>query len=208
MARRFFMLLCAIAATVLLAQGSVDTARACSLDGVASLSANGTMASLNGDSATASTLKYWAPFSLLAAAPGDRLRLAENLSNVRKSIPAQSARLPFTWTFGDGVTAIGQTVSHSYARTGWYRIAVRYYWPAHRQWVEFDSAEQHIVPQGDLLRANIGYYAGNVILTIVRVAIWATLLGVLALLVLQKARPGARQRFRARRHAVGKGNLT
>jgi hypothetical protein len=206
MARRCFTLLCAIAAALLLLQGPATTARACSLDGIASLSVNGTTASLNGDSATTATLTYWAPFNLLAAAPGDTLHLAENLSNVRKSIPAESARLPFKWTFGDRASAVGQTVTHSYAHTGWYRIAVRYYWPAHRQWVEFDSAEQHIVPRGDLLRANIGYYAGNVILTIVRMAIWAVLLAVLALLVLEKVRPGARKRFRARRNAAGKGN--
>jgi hypothetical protein len=103
---------------------------------------------------------------------------------------------------------VGQTVSHAYAHTGWYKIAVRYYWPAHRQWVEFDSAEQHIVPQSDLLRANLGYYAGNIILTIVRVAIWAALIAVLALLVLEKVRPGARKRFRRRRHAAREGERT
>jgi PKD domain len=126
----------------------VPAARACSLDGIASLSVNGNVASINAGQATASTFRYWAPFTLLAVAPGDTSRFSENLSNVRLSIPKESASLPFRWSFGDGTTAIGQSVTHRYARIGWYRLTVQYYWPSHRQWLEFDSAEQHVVPQG------------------------------------------------------------
>ncbi|MDB5074467.1 MAG: hypothetical protein JWO42_646, partial [Chloroflexi bacterium] len=82
MTRRYPVLLCLtialISGTLLLAP--TEAARACSLDGIASLSANGNTASLNGDSPNATTLAYWAPFTLIAAAPGDTLHLSENLN--------------------------------------------------------------------------------------------------------------------------------
>ena len=207
MARRYPILLClalVLAATLILLGPVADT-RACSIDGVASLSANGNTASLNGASANASTVSYWAPFTLIAAAPGDTLHLSENISNVSRSIPKESVKLPFKWSFGDGATALGQTATHSYAHTGWYKITVQYYWPAHRQWVQFDSAEQHIVPASSLFWTNFGYYAGKVFLGALRVVIWAVLLGIIALLVIDRIRPDVRRRWLRRRSGAKTG---
>jgi hypothetical protein len=204
MARRHPILLCLtlVLAAGLILLAPVQSARACSLDGIASLAANGNTASLNGDSPTASTLSYWAPFTLLAAAPGDTLHLSENLSNVKRSIPKEALSQPFQWSFGDGTSALGQTVVHRYARTGWYKMTVRYYWPSHHQWVQFDSAEQHIVPSSSLLWTNLGYYAGRVFIGALRVVIWAVLIGIVALLVIDKLRPGALKRLRPRRRGA------
>jgi hypothetical protein len=188
----------ALAATLVLL-APVAVTRACSLDGIASLSVNGNTASLNGASPTASSLAYWAPFTLIAAAPGDTFHLSENISNVSRSIPKESVKLPFKWSFGDGATALGQTATHSYAHTGWYKITVQYYWPAHRQWVQFDSAEQHIVPASSLLWTNFGFYAGKVFIGALRLVIWAVLVGIIALLVIDRIRPGVRGRLLRRR---------
>ena len=88
---RLAAVLCAVVATGVL----VPTARACSIDGVASISVNGHMASLTTTKPTSATLAYWSSFSLLAATPCDALHYAENLANVSLSIPKASAALPF-----------------------------------------------------------------------------------------------------------------
>ena len=184
---------------IFLAAVLVPTTEACSLDGIASLSVNGHVASLTTDRAIASTLAYWSSFHLLAAAPDDDLRYAENLANVSLSIPKASVVLPFKWSFGDGQTVLGRTVTHRYRQTGWYRLTVHYYWPARRQWVQFDSAEQQIVPPSALLWTNFSFYAGNVFVIALRVIIWSALAVVIALLILERLRPGLRRRLLRRR---------
>jgi hypothetical protein len=173
---------------------SAGAAAACSLDGIASLSVNGTVATLTSDTATAATISFWAPFSLLAAAPGDRLRLSENMANVSRSIPREAAALPFAWSFGDGTSLVGRQAEHRYRQPGRFKITVRYYWPADHQWVVFDSAEQRIVPRSDLLKTNFGFYAGQVVLTLLRGLIWLILAVVIGLIVLERLRPGHRRR--------------
>jgi len=177
---------------------ATPAALACDLDGIASMSMNGTVATINGGQATASNLRYWAKFDLLAAAPGDRLQYGENLANVSLSIPKESVALPFKWSFGDGASALGHAVSHQYTHIGWYKVTVQYYWPARRQWLQFDSAEQQIVPSGDLFWTNFGYYAGQVFQTVLRIAIWTALLVVIALMVLERIRPRIWRRVRGK----------
>jgi hypothetical protein len=46
---------------------------------------------------------------------------------------------------------------HRYARTRWYRVTVRSYWPSRRRWLLFDSARLHIVPAAAVWQANVGY---------------------------------------------------
>lgn len=177
-----------------------STAKACSLDGIASLSVNGHKAAITTDKVTASSLAYWSSFSLLAAAPGDTLHYMEDMANVGLSIPKESTSLPFRWSFGDGSTVLGRTATHRYRHTGRYRLTVAYFWPSHHQWVEFDSAEQRIVPQGALLWTNLGYYAGNVFVAILRAIVWAVLAVIAAFLVLERvgSRAHRRQRVGAR----------
>lgn len=182
---------------------AAPAARACSLDGIASLSANGNTASLTGGAATASTLAYWAPFTLLAAAPGDTLRLSEDLGKIRKSLPPEAFKAPFRWTFGDGTVAEGQTAEHRYSRLGTYKITVSYYWPAQHRWIQFDSAEQQIVAAGDLWKVNFGYYLGKVLLLATKAIVWLAaivLVGAALWLRLRPARTRIAAAGRSRRH--------
>lgn len=162
---------------------SARSTQACSLDGVASLSVNGNLAGLTNGPATRSTLAHWAPFTLIAAAPGDTLHLREDIGNVRRSIPGEALKAPFYWTFGDGTTATGQTATHRYTRTGWYKITVAYYRAANRTWVTFDDAQMQIVSAGSLWRANLGYYARQDAQVAIRWIIWLAVAGLGGLVV-------------------------
>ncbi|HWE63987.1 MAG TPA: PKD domain-containing protein [Chloroflexota bacterium] len=155
-------------------------ARACSLDGVPSISVNGHLAGITGGTATQATLAYWAPFTLPAAAPGDTLRLREDLSNVRRSLPAQALAAPFRWRFGDGTGAQGDAVVHRYTRRGWYQITVSYLQPALHRWIVFDRAQLQIVAAGDLWRTNLRYYLAQDAQVVLRGILWAIAAALLA----------------------------
>ena len=105
-------------------------ANACSIDGIASIAANGNMASLTGGTPTAATIRYWAPFTLIAAAPGDTLHMSEDIAKLLNTLPRQALTTPFRWDFGDGAAARGNAAAHRYAQEGWYQISVSYYLPA------------------------------------------------------------------------------
>lgn len=153
---------------------------ACSIDGIASIVANGNMASLTGGRPTAATIRYWAPFTLIAAAPGDTLRVSEDIAKLLNTLPREAFANPFRWEFGDGAAARGNDAAHRYAREGWYRISVSYNLPARNRWIEFDRAEQQIVPAGALLQENLGYYIGKGFMIATKVLAWASVAGLLA----------------------------
>jgi hypothetical protein len=159
-------------------------ARACSLDGVASISVNGNLASITTGTPSKSNLAYWAPFTLIAVAPGNALTFAENLSNVRRSLPASAMQRPFRWSFEAGATVYGQTAVHyHYATLGWHKITVSYFWLARNQWIAFDSALIQVVPPGSLWRANLRYNLEHAFETALRVIVWglaAALVGLAA----------------------------
>jgi hypothetical protein len=172
-----------------------QAARACSLDGVASISVNGNLASLTSGSPTTANLAHWAPFTLIAVAPGTSLTFAENLSNVARSLPASAMQRPFRWTFDTGAMLYGQTAVHfRYAQLGWHRITVSYFWPARRQWVAFDSAQIQVLPTGSLWQANLRYNLDHAFQTALRVIIWG-LAVVLVGLAVWRWRPRARTSF-------------
>ncbi len=180
-----------VALLCLVALVPAQVARACSLDGVASISVNGNLASLTNGAPTASNLAHWAPFSLIAVAPGAPLTFAETLSNVGRSLPASAMQHPFRWTFDTGAILYGQTAVHyRYARLGWHRINVSYFWVAHRQWIAFDSAQIEVVPAGSLWQANLRYNLDHAFQSGVRVIIWG-LAAVLVALAVWRWRPRA-----------------
>jgi hypothetical protein len=168
--RRRLMIICWVMLTVLL-YGL--PAEACSLDGVPSLSANGHLAGLTKDPPTQATLAHWARFTLPAAAPGDALRLTEDLSNLRRSLPVAALARPFRWSFGDGTSAQGYAVVHRYARQGWYRIMVSALLPGLHNPIVFDSARLQIVAANDLWRANLRYYLAQDAQAVLRFALWS-----------------------------------
>ncbi len=96
------------------------TARACSIDGIVSLSANGNLANLTDGAATRANIAHWAPFSFIAAAVGDTLHLREDLGELHRTLPESAFKTPFRWSFGDGAVATGWSPSHRYSRLGAY----------------------------------------------------------------------------------------
>jgi hypothetical protein len=172
-----------------------SSAAACTLDGIASISVNGATAGLTSGQPTRATAGYWAPFILLAQGSGGSLRFSENLRQVAQSLPPAMLATPFRWDFGDGATAAGYTVQHTYARPGWYRITVRYEWPAHHQWIVFDSAEQQIVASGDVWKARLGHYLDDALQVALNGAIWIIVAVVLASMAWETLRRRER-RFR------------
>jgi hypothetical protein len=152
--------------------GLASSAFACTLDGIASLSVNGVLANLTSGRPTQANSGYWAPFTMLAQGSGHTLQLSEDLSKVAQSLPPALLNPPFRWSFGDGATAYGHTVQHTYAQPGWYKITVSYDWKARHQWVVFDSAEQQIVASGDVWKTHLGYYLDTVLQVALNGIIW------------------------------------
>jgi hypothetical protein len=177
----------------LVALAPAQIARACSLDGVASISVNGNLASITSGTPNKSNLAYWAPFTLIAVAPRDTLTFAENLSNVVRSLPASAMQRPFRWNFGNGATVYGRTaVQYHYATLGWHKITVSYFWLARKQWIAFDSAQIQVVPPGSLWRANLRYTLEHAFETAVRVIVWG-LAAALVGLAIWRWRPRSRK---------------
>jgi PKD domain len=121
-------------------------AAACTIDGVASMKLDNLYALKNKALPASGTLATWAQFTLGDASPHKILNFAEDMAKLKKVLPAASLQHPFSWKFGDGASAVGQQVSHSYARAGLYKVETRYYLPSTKQWVLFDSAQLRIVP--------------------------------------------------------------
>jgi hypothetical protein len=121
--------------------GNVAQASACGIDGIPSMNLNGRLVTINADQATKQNLAYWAPFVLAAAKPTATLRFGEDESELHKSLSSQAFAVPFQWSFGDGVTAKGLSVTHRYSQPGWYKVNVSYYYTPEKRWVVFDSAQ-------------------------------------------------------------------
>jgi hypothetical protein len=154
---RFVRVLVA-AVAVALANAVPSLANACALDGIASISLNGTLAVLTTDAPQPDSLNTWARFTFgLAYAPHDVLHLAEDMGKLRRSLPEAALHVPFIWSFGDGQSVRGMQATHRYDHPGWYKIAVQSYWPSGRGWVLFDSVRVHIVPASSLFQENLGY---------------------------------------------------
>ena len=117
---------------------------ACGIDGVPSMTMNGRLVAINYAQATKANFAHWASFSLGTARPGVDLRFSENARELHKSLTARAFATPFQWTFGDGSTARGLTVAHRYAKPGWYKVNVNYYYTPRKSWIPFDSAQLQI----------------------------------------------------------------
>jgi hypothetical protein len=179
----------AAALAISLATAIPSTVSACSLDGIASISLNGTLAVLTTDAPQPNSLGTWARFTFgLAYAPRDALHLAEDMNKLRRSLPEATLHIPFRWSFGDGTSVRGLQAAHSYDRTGWFKISVSGYWPARKAWVLFDSVRVHIVPAGSLFQANLGYRIVQVVAFIGKVVAYGGVTLVLAAVVWQLLR--------------------
>ena len=122
---------------------SASTARACSVDGVPSLSVNGRLVAVNSALGSSASVGTWAPFVARGAYPANHpLLLTEEQARVAQALPALAFRFPWRWHFGDGASARGAAVRHAYRRPGTYIITVDAYLVAgtHKLWFTFDKA--------------------------------------------------------------------
>lgn len=121
--------------------GSVTLAGACALDQKPSVSVDGRLARLNGHIPTSSAqLATWTYFVFDRSYPARHpVTLTENRREVANTLTAAAMRRPWQWQFGDGHTAYGWTVRHSYAHTGKWRISVAAYDPGTKKWYSFDQ---------------------------------------------------------------------
>ncbi|HVA92749.1 MAG TPA: PKD domain-containing protein [Chloroflexota bacterium] len=134
-----------------------SVAQACTLDNVASVSANGERAILS--ASQPSPGKQWAPFRFAQAyATGTPITLQEARSDLTRSLPAALLTTPFRWRLGDGRTVRGMSVTHQWARSGNYLIQVYAYAASRAQWLLFDSVLVQVVPASQLWQANLGYH--------------------------------------------------
>jgi hypothetical protein len=139
--RRLSVLALALLATACAGLVAVTPAGACSLDNRPSAYADGQLARANPHIPTSSAqLASWSPF-VFARNYQTRhtVTLTESRSEVARSLRAAAMRRPWRWSFGDGHTAYGWTVRHTYTRAGHWRIAVDAYDPGTRQWYNFDQ---------------------------------------------------------------------
>ena len=160
---RSFVASCALAALLVIARPTAT--RACAIDNVASLSANGVPAMLAGDRPAAGGA--WAPFVLAQAfAPNTPVRLEEARADLARTLPATVRTATFRWDFGDGTMALGHEAVHRYARPGRYHLLVYGYYGRERRWLGFDSAMVRVVPASQLLQANMWYEALRAVITL------------------------------------------
>jgi len=120
---------------------------ACTIDNKPSVSANGRLAVV-APAPTQATWPTWAHFLF----PGTYHRsrpvvLAENVASVRRALntlrPVPENR-PWRWDFGDGHTAYGSRVTHSFARAQRYKISVQAYFKGYG-WQAFDTVTINVV---------------------------------------------------------------
>jgi PKD domain-containing protein len=132
----------ALACVCLAVAGPVQ---ACALDGIPSISANGTLAQRITTRPNRANLATWAPFVFPTTYhSGVAVRFTENVTELKRSLLPQAFGHPWHWNFGDGATADGYTVRHSYRHPGAYKLIVSAYYSSYHAWYQFDAALLHI----------------------------------------------------------------
>ncbi len=122
-------------------------ALACGIDGVPSLLVNGRLVRLNTAVPVKGKLATWTPFVAPGTYPsGQALRLGELRSRVDLTLPPGASQRPWRWLFGDGATARGFAVRHTYRRPGVFVVTVQFYLGtgAYARWYPFDATALHI----------------------------------------------------------------
>ena len=130
----------AVTALACLSLAMAAPVQACGLDGIPSISGNGTLAHRNTERATASSLGRWAPFVFNTPyRVGQTVLFSENLAELRRTLLPQGFGHPWRWRFGDGTTTTGFSVRHVYRKSGQYKVSVFAYYSSYKAWFEFDD---------------------------------------------------------------------
>ena len=139
MKRRILGIAVSVIAAVGLYSGSM--ARACGLDGIPSLVADGRHVRTNQQvPVTSAQLAAFTPFvSAQSFAVGHAITLSEDRVEVATSLNAASMRRAWRWRFSDGSVAYGWTVRHAFKRAGNWQVRVDAYYPGDGKWYQFDS---------------------------------------------------------------------
>lgn len=170
-------------------------ALSCTIDNRASLFANGVQATLT--TAAPGSAGLWAPFTVEKAfASGSPVLFNELRSDLLRSLSPAIVAAPYRWVFGDHASTEGHAVSHRFSRPGLYQLVV-YGYDAHTgQWIPFDKALVHIVAPGQVLQANLGYYALRALDVVMSGLLWlidaALILLVLYVLISRRRRRATR----------------
>ncbi|HVA89471.1 MAG TPA: hypothetical protein VNL71_06485, partial [Chloroflexota bacterium] len=111
--------------------GSARVGQACMLDQQPSISANGQLATVNPRTPrTWEQMANWAYFIFPRHYSAHQtIVLTENRPEVARALAQEALRQPWRWHFGDGQTAVGWTVRHTYAGPRQWRISVDAYAP-------------------------------------------------------------------------------
>lgn len=159
---------------LLLLLGIILTPRpvvACAIDNVASVYANGAHATLT--TAVAAPGALWAPFTFgQAIATATPVTLAESRADLLRSLDSATVAAPYRWTFGDGTAVLGHVVTHRYAHPGLYLVGVAGFDGQTRRWFTFDKALLRVVPPGQVIQSNLGYYGLRVLDIAMSALVW------------------------------------
>lgn len=120
----------------------VSPCSACGIDGIPSMSANGTLVQRNTTvPKTPHQVSQWSPFIVhIALHVGRSATFTENKKELAQTLPPVVMTRPWRWLLGDGTISYGWTVHHAYTRAGrWLVIADAYVQESHR-WEPFDQA--------------------------------------------------------------------
>jgi hypothetical protein len=141
MARRIVALICLPMACALCNEPA-RYARACAVDNIASVRADGQLAIHNAVTPDGSTISRWAPFVFRKPfAHGQAITFSENLRELARTLPPDIVRGRWLWRFGDGATARGQVVSHRYLNARYYLLTVSMPLPHVRGTFVFDAVD-------------------------------------------------------------------
>jgi hypothetical protein len=125
-------------------------ARACLFSNVASAYANGAVAYRVKALPPKQDENVWAPFAFRQQfAPGQTLRLREDMREVARSFNSAALHWRVRWYFDDGTQASGVSVTHRYRHRGLYKIEVKGYYGGGRAaqgWYDFDIIDVLIGP--------------------------------------------------------------
>ncbi len=114
--------------------------QACALDNVPSMSMNGKLAARNNK--MPGNLSIYAAFYFKRPIKaGHKVTMAENRRECARSLVASAMRHAARWRFGDGTTAYGWNVHHTYRAKGTYRITVSAYYAKGHEWYRFDEVD-------------------------------------------------------------------
>lgn len=136
----------AAAVVAILSVMGCGDARACAIDGVPSLLADGVRAVTNPVAPTRATVHNWAPFVFRTPfRTGRAVHFGEDLRALEGVLPPEVLHGRWHWRFGDGTLGAGVAPWHRYASGGRYLVTVYVTLPGRAGTFTFDAAIMPVV---------------------------------------------------------------